>query len=388
MAVLLLFGMVLLGSTSPTPSPPLPDIRVNFVLNSPDLPGDTTVFITGSVEQLGSWNPGRVKMDSLGGHRWQKEIRVENPGLIEYKYTLGSWDREGAGPTGAPLQNLSVQVKGDTTTDDLILLWTKAGQKPTFHGQITGTVEYHRAMKGEGLRDRDVVVWLPPDYKQSSKRRYPVLYMQDGQNAFDPATSAFGVDWQADETVDGLIRAHQIPPLIIVGIYNTRDRTPEYSPGEKGTAYMNFVVNKLKRFIDSTYRTKPDRRNTFVCGSSMGGLISFMLAWEHSDVFSGAICMSPAFLDPSAAHPQWNYVSDFLNSSTKKPPIFFYIDIGGIGVDQILGPGVDKMIAALKTKGFREGKDFVFFKDPAAHHSEADWAKRLPNAFKLVLMGR
>jgi enterochelin esterase-like enzyme len=119
--------------------------------------------------------------------------------------------------------------------------------------------------------------------------------MHDGQNIFGPVTSSFGTDWSVDETADDLIKKKSIEPVIVVGIYNTSDRLKEYTPGEKGTAYMDFVVKTVKPLIDSTYRTKPDRKNTIVGGSSAGGIMSFMLVWEHADVFSKAFGMSPAF---------------------------------------------------------------------------------------------
>jgi predicted alpha/beta superfamily hydrolase len=238
-------------------------------------------------------------------------------------------------------------------------------------------------LKGAGLQDRDLVVWLPPDYDADKTRRYPVIYMHDGQNIFDPVTSAFGVDWSIDETADDLIKKKSIEPVIVVGIYNTSDRMKEYTPGEKGTAYMNFIVEVVKPLIDSTYRTRPDRKHTIVGGSSAGGIISFMLVWEHPDVFSKAICMSPAF--KSLSPGGWDYTRVVRSSNGQKKPIFLYIDNGGIGLDSQLQPGIDEMLTALKTKGYAEGKDFLFLPDPTAKHFEADWAKRFPNALVVVL---
>src|ERR1700741_56185 len=180
-------------------------IRVTFILNSPDLPSDTAVYITGSVEQLGTWNPGKVKMDPQGNHTWIKEISITHPLSIEYKYTLGTWEREGANARLSPLPNSVVDASQDKIVKDTVLFWTKGPRQRVNHGQITGTVRYHRALKGAGLQDRDLVVWLPPGYEADKSRRYPVLYMHDGQNIFDPATSAFGVDWSIDETASDLI---------------------------------------------------------------------------------------------------------------------------------------------------------------------------------------
>lgn len=380
-ALFLLFAFYSL--TVPAQTEPV--IRVTFVLTSSDLPDDTTVYITGGIDQLGMWNPGKVKMDSRGSHTWTKEIDVSRPMSIEYKYTLGSWEREGADANGAPLQNLVAKITQSATINDTIPFWTKTGRhKVVVRGQITGTVKYHRGMKGAGLQDRDVIVWLPPAYEHDKTTRYPVLYMHDGQNVIDPATSSFGVDWQIDETADALIKKKSIPPLIVVGIYNTSDRVKEYTPGEKGNNYVNFIVNTVKPFIDSTYRTKRDRKNTIVGGSSAGGIISFMIVWQHPEIFSKAICMSPAFKNTPSSSMNFDYVK-VVAESKKRENVFFYIDNGGVGLESQLLPGIDEMISALRSKGYKEKKDFVYLVDPAARHSEADWAKRFPNALSLVL---
>jgi predicted alpha/beta superfamily hydrolase len=371
--------LLCLSSLLPLPSPTHarsgPDITVTFVLRSPDLAETSTVYITGGIEQLGNWDPGKIPMEYAGDHKWTKKITLAAPLSIEYKYTLGSWEREGAGATGSPLSNFAAKISHDTVIEDTVLFWTKAGRQREIHGQVTGTVRYHRAMKGAGIRDRDVIVWLPPGYEEAKRTRYPVLYMHDGQNIIDPATSSFGVDWEVDETLDGLIRRKAIAPIIVVGIYNTADRSREYTPGETGTAYMNFVVKTVKPFIDSTYRTKPDRNHTLVGGSSAGGIISFMLVWEHPDVFSKAICMSPAFKIRDL-----DYVKVVRAAREKRKGVFFYIDNGGVGLESELQPGVDDMLAALRAKGYREGREFVFVLDPAAKHFESDWAKRFPQA--------
>lgn len=240
-------------------------------------------------------------------------------------------------------------------------------------------------MKGAGLQERDLIVWLPPNYESNKNARYPVVYMHDCQNVIDPATSSFGVDWSIDETADRLIREKAIPPIIMVGIYNTSDRMREYTPGEKGTTYMDFVTHTVKPFIDSNYRTKADRNNTIVGGSSAGGIISFMLVWQHPDVFSKAICMSPAFKTPTSMGNGWDYAEVVRTSKEKPASVFFYMDNGGVGLESQLQPGIDEMISSLKGKGYIEGKDFIFIRDSAAKHFEADWAKRFPEALKLVL---
>jgi predicted alpha/beta superfamily hydrolase len=351
--------------------------KVAFSLISPDLPDTSSVYICGSQEELGLWNPSKMKMDYKGNHTWTKEIRITKSLTIEYKYTLGSWDRQGSDANGNPLQNFVLTVLGDTLVNDNVLFWMKGNSRKKITSYVTGKVNYHRQVKGKNILARDIVVWLPPGYNDSTSQRYPVLYMQDGQNIFDPATSAFGADWQIDETCDSLIRAKIIPPMIIVGIYNTPDRAKDYTPGVGGSAYMDFVVKKLKPFVDSVYRTRPTRKYTFVGGSSAGGLISFMLAWEYPQIFSKAICMSPAFKIMNI-----DYVKTVAAYKGEKKTCKFYIDNGGIGIETQLQPGIDAMLKALEGKGFKNGKDLLWIHYPEAGHSEPDWAKRFPSAIK------
>jgi predicted alpha/beta superfamily hydrolase len=110
-----------------------------------------------------------------------------------------------------------------------------------------------------------------------------------------------------------------------------------------------------------------------------------MLVWEYPNVFSKAICMSPAFKAPVSLPNSWDY-GQVVRTATEIPKsVFFYIDNGGVGLESQLQPGIDEMINVLKARGYVEGKDFVFVRDAEAKHFEADWAKRLPEALKLVL---
>ena len=240
------------------------------------------------------------------------------------------------------------------------------------HGQITGTVRYHLQFESEGLKPRDIIVWLPPSYFKIDNKKYPVLYMHDGQNIIDPATSTFGYDWRVDEVADSLIKFGLMEEIIIVGIYNTSDRTNEYTHTAVGYTYMNFIVNKLKPFIDSQYRTLSNPENTAVCGSSAGGLITLMMVWNYPNVFSNGACFSSAFKTKKL-----NYVDTILNYSGKKKNIKLYIDNGGMGIDAKLLSGNDEMIAALNKKGYELGKDIIYFVDKNAAHSEIAWASRI-----------
>jgi predicted alpha/beta superfamily hydrolase len=373
--ILILF-LVLTISPSQVPARPF---QIKFRVISPSLPDDSTIFICGSLPQLAAWDPIRLRMTSEGNHTWSYTIAAETLFPVEYKYTLGSWESEGAGRKGNALPNFIIKVKSDTIITDTVHTWLSR-QPRVIKGQITGSVKYHRGLKGEGIRDRDLIIWLPPGYEKDRNRRYPVIYMQDGQNLFDPLTSSFGVDWRMDETCDSLIRNGIIRPVIVAGIYNTGNRMAEYTPGKIGDDYMNFIIKTVKPMVDSCYRTLPDRRHTFVGGSSAGGTISFMLAWEHSEIFSKAFCLSPAFKVQNI-----DVIKNVNSYTGKKKKVEFYIDNGGKGLEERLQPGVDAMVKELEMKGYRRGKDLFLISAPEAEHNEAAWAKRMPEALKLML---
>ena len=267
--------------------------QIHLVVESDNVPEDSSIYITGNHPSIGNWKADVVRLKMSEDNKWEITISLPAGFHLEYKFTLGSWEREALNKDGLVPANNVLDVMNDTTIRVRIDLWAN-GQKRIVEGQVTGTIEYYRNFKGKGIKDRDIVVWLPPGYFENTYKYYPVLYMHDGQNVFDPKTSAFGADWQMDETADSLIKRHLIKPIIIVGVYNTPDRSSEYAANDTGYAYMNFIIYKLKSFIDSVYRTLPDRENTATGGSSLAGLISFMLVWKHSDVFSMAACLSPA----------------------------------------------------------------------------------------------
>jgi predicted alpha/beta superfamily hydrolase len=216
---------------------------------------------------------------------------------------------------------------------------------------------------------RTAIIWLPPGYKRlrNAQKKYPVLYMHDGQNILDPKTSFAGTDWRVDETVSKLARSKKMKEIIVVGIYNTPDRLEEYSDSENGEKYLKFIVSELKPFIDSKYRTVPQREHTAIMGSSMGGLISFIAGWRYSDVFSMAGCMSSSFYHNG--EKIFDMISE--NSGPKKR-VKFYIDHGEDGL--IRG---QKMYVKLTELGYVIGKDLDYFYAPNAEHTESAWADRL-----------
>lgn len=351
---------------------------IEFQLVSPALSEKDSVYITGGIPELGNWNPAAVPMEYIGENTFRKVIKVKRIKSAEYKYTLGNWDKEAAQADGTVYPNFIALFTGDTVIKDTILFWTDKKNKPT-ESKITGTVKYHPDFKANGLVPRDVIVWLPPGYETQTDKRYPVLYMQDGQNVFDPATASFGVDWRADETADSLIRAGEIEPLIIVGIYCTENRTEEYMPSPKNKIYIDFLIDELKPFIDKEYRTNPQREYTAVGGSSAGGMLAFVAAWEHPEVFSKVLSFSPAF-----KIRQFNYVRKVKKDEAEKRDLLMYFYNGGIGLEERLQPGLYKMLEALNEKGYVDETDYKVSINPEATHFESAWAEALPEALKFL----
>ena len=345
--------------------------KVKFIVTSENVPEQSTIYITGNHPLIGNWDPGKVSLTKKENNIWEREFSFPEGIHLEYKLTLGLWEQEALNEEGLLPVNSILVVFSDTTIFIDVKSWRDQSNR-VVEGQITGTVEYQRKLKWEGLQDRDVAVWLPPGYHDHPDKRYPVLYMHDGQNMFDPQTSAFGVDWQIDEAADSLIKKGYISPIIIVAIYNTPDRWNEYNQGSVGDAYMNFIVNRLKPLIDKTYRTLPGREYTAVGGSSMGGLIAFVLLWVHSDVFSQAACISPALNIRGI-----DFVTPVKNYTGKKKAIRIYIDNGNVGLEDSLQTGIDSMLFALRERGYSEGDDLYYYYAPGAKHFESDWAERI-----------
>lgn len=346
-------------------------VKVDIIVNARNVQTSEKIFISGNQENFGFWNPGLIELNKLNDTLWSKTFNFNQETQIEFKFTKGDWSNEALDSTLKVPTNYKLIVKNDTTLYFKIVNWNT--EQNFVSGKITGSVKYHFGFNSKYVLPRDIIVWLPPSYDSLNSKRYPVLYMHDGQNIIDPKTSAFGVDWGMDETADSLISENLIDEIIIVGINNTYLRSEEYSNSEIGYNYLKFIVNELKPFIDNTYSTLPDKKNTATAGSSMGGLISFMAAWEYPEIFSKAACLSPAF-----KINQFDYVKIVKQYSGEFKYLKIYIDNGGLDLEQDLQPGIDEMLVELKLIGFREGENLLWIKDEVAEHNELAWSKRVP----------
>ncbi len=259
---------------------------------------------------------------------------------------------------------------------------------PSTGHTLTGEFHLHSKFHSNILgNQRDVMVYLPPGYAhQNESRRFPVFYLQDGQNLFDAATSFHGVEWGVDETAQRLITSGRIEPLMIVAVYNTGDqRMDEYSPtadprqkrGGKADLYGRFLIEELKPFIDRNYRTLAGPEATGLGGSSLGALASLYLGLKHPNVFSKLMIMSPSVW--------WDHgmILDYVRRLRAKPTMRIWLDIGS--KEGKFTPGyVRQLRDLLVTQGWRLDADLKFMEIRGGHHTEAAWAKRIEPALRFL----
>jgi predicted alpha/beta superfamily hydrolase len=228
---------------------------------------------------------------------------------------------------------------------------------------------------------RDILVLLPASHG-TGRQHYPVVYMHDGQNLFDTATS-FAHPWHVSRTTAALAR--EGVEAIIVGIPNAGpNRIEEYSPfadsrigGGRGDAYVDFLVDTIKPEVDRRFRTEPARASTFIAGSSMGGVISLWAFFTRSEVFGGMAAMSPAL---------WFAQRSIFRRLDRmpSPPGRLYVD-GGTAEGPMLLSDVARLRDLLVEKGYRLGRDLRFVIDRGGAHDEPSWGRRLPAALRFLL---
>jgi len=240
----------------------------------------------------------------------------------------------------------------------------------------------HRAFHSRHLPDdRDVVVYVPPEYDRHPERKYPVLYLNDGQNLFDGRTSFIpGRTWQVREHADAAIEAGELEPLVIVGIYNTGDRRlAEYTHerdwqrgGGEAAKYGLLLTEDLMPFIASRYRVRTDRPSTGLGGSSLGGLVTLYLGLRHAHIFGRLAVMSPSVW--------WNHKSILGYLNEHAPHVWerprLWLDVGDHEGKRTVHD-IEQLAQRLKANGWVEGENLHFECVPGGTHDEASWAQRV-----------
>jgi predicted alpha/beta superfamily hydrolase len=238
----------------------------------------------------------------------------------------------------------------------------------------------HEQFPSRFLRNqRDLIIYLPPGYHEQEQRRFPVLFLHDGQNLFDGATSFIpGMDWHVGQTADYCIQAGLVEPLIIVGIYNAgKQRLGEYTPtrmpklgGGRANRYAKFLLEEVRPFLLSNYRVLSGAENAGIGGSSLGGLVSLYLGLRLPHVFGKIAALSPSVW--------WNQrvILRFADAAPVDPLPRIWLDIGTREGGRIV-EDVERFRDILLRKGWRLGRDLHYQRVEGAEHNEAAWAQRV-----------
>lgn len=247
---------------------------------------------------------------------------------------------------------------------------------------------HHRHFRSEHLEnERQVSVYLPPDYHLHRETRYPVVYLHDGQNVFEQHTSAFGIAWDAAVTADRLTEQHRLEPVIQVAVHNTPDRLLEYAPFPdpnvnvnegRNHAYGQFLLDEVKPFIDLHYRTLSDRDHTAIVGSSMGALSTLSLAWKRHRDFSMCGILSPSlWWARNRILRELETVESYPWLQTMK----FWLDMGNKegGARAVVPPALQRtrrLVELFDQAGLLPGVDYYYWEVAGGEHNEAHWAAR------------
>lgn len=316
-----------------------------------------------------AWDRG-LPMQPLGDGRWT--LRVDFPRLpaggqpVPHKFRIV---RPGADEGWEPGPNHAARLEGAPVAR---LFGSAAQPAPA---RLTGRIESLEPLPAGHPQARPVQVWLPPGYETDAGRRYPVLYLHDGQNLCD--ARAAGAEWAVDEAAQRLVQAGAVAPFIAVAVPSTAARVHELTPTPGGRgggglpAYAAWLLDGLKPEIDRRFRTRPEAVHTAVGGSSLGGIASLWIALHRADRVGAALVVSPSTWWDDALPRR-----DVLDTRPPEPRPRLWLDIGVHEGPGMLG-GARALRDALAARGW-SGTKLAYVEDPEGRHDELSWAERVP----------
>lgn len=368
---------------------------VTFVVTAPgSTPAGAVLWVSGDRAELGAWSGRGLALVCGADGRWSATLALPAGAAFEFKVTRGGWETVEKDAAGGEIANRrGTATGGEDTLRITVGAWRDQTEAPVARTHtITGEVRRHDAFPSRFVKARDVVVWLPPGYGTQAERRYPVVYLHDGQNVFDGATSFIpGQEWRADEAADRLVRSGRLAPFLMVAVANTPDRMAEYTSeadsghgGGRSADYFRFLLEELQPFVDANYRTLRGPGSTAIIGSSLGGLAALDLGLAHPDRFGLVGCVSPAVWWADTA------IVRRVRAGTKAP-LRVWLDVG---TEESTGSATGRRVwldharllrDALAAKGWREGADLHYEEAEGARHNEAAWAARIERILEFLL---
>ena len=352
------------------------DLKLRPAKHNPD-----TVYVAGNFNNwVADHKDGRFLTNNDGTMYLDMSLPK---GKYEYKLTRGSWAKVETTPTGNNITNREFTLINDTTISIGVSEWKDDFPSTVSERRHTASVNvliFDSAFNIPQLnRKRRIWAYLPADY-MTSKKRYPVLYMHDGQDLYDAATSSYG-EWGVDECLDTLFKKGS-KECIVIGIDNSPvKRLNEYNPYEfrkygkpEGNEYVDFLVKTLKPYIDAHLRTLKDKKYTFIAGSSMGALISLVAVMRYPDIFGGAGIFSPAFWTAPQLNNDLKRVAKRIDDK-----LFFYA--GGSESEEMV-PDMKNIESILRTSSHSKMIELI---DPSGKHNQAAWRKYFPEFINWIL---
>lgn len=343
-----------------------------------DTPADATLYVAGN---FNGWAPGMAEYSLIddGDGSWSLTISPPS-GTVEFKFTRGDWSSTEGNATGGFQPNHTLIYDGSSTTESLsILSWEDLGSGGESSTAGPGVEVLSPDFFIPQLeRNRTVRIYTPPGYADS-EAHYRVMYLHDGQNCFDAGTS-FSGEWRIDETLDSLYTTGDAGCIVVAIDNGGVHRFDEYNPylhptygGGEGDAYVDFLVETLKPWVDEHYRTLPGREHTGIAGSSMGGLISQYAGFREPEVFSRLGVFSPAYW---TADP----VFDFVQQAAPAFPMRVCTVVGELEGPAYVGDVVE-MDAAMTAAGLTS-EEYWTTVHADGQHAEWYWAREFASVYQ------
>jgi len=365
-------------------------VRVSFIIkNIPDI-GTNKIYIAGDLLNMGPWQVDKILLSRVSDGSWVGSIKLPTNVGIHLRFTQGNWKYNEQDKNGNPVTHFLV-LERDTLIQHQIKYWSTNGIAPVvkYAPRTTKTttkatqpkkviappkpppkpkivkppfqfVRRHNSLgNGIGLY-KDVTIYLPTSYEKDSLRRYPCLYVHAGQQRYYGSNDFSGYNWNVPKLVKKMIKAGDLPDVIVIEINNDLDAQFRYFSKHTNKPYRSFMTDVLKPFIDNKYRTQRDPTANCTMGSEYGAIWAFALTWESPNDFGKAICFSPFF---EQARQYYSYAYN-VSLDHRSKNVFFYIDNSSTPTDKRRQDQLDRMERLLDEKGvqtiFRTHSDYYW----------------------------
>ncbi len=334
------------------------------------------VYISGNFNDWNASDPAfRFQKTETGRYRLEISSVASLPKKLEYKYTRGDWKNVELDEYGNEIKN-RVATVDQGIVRDRVLRWKQDGltYNPDFLPIIEVISEDFEIP--QLIKTRRIAALLPHDYHQTD-RRYPVLYLQDGQNLFDDY-APFG-NWGIDKKLAVMAERGMEDVIIIAIDHAEKERIAEFTPSMNtklgkgdGKKYIRFLADTLKPHVDKHFRTLPERAHTGIGGSSMGGLITIYAGFMYPEVYGKLMVFSPSLWVAPNIHFQLMSFDEALDLK-----VYLY---AGNEEGTYMVPNMERFIRAIGEQGIASNIDFHLSIDPQGKHNEARWGEEFPKA--------